>query len=207
MIDDVNNLRVSGLEGAAQSELADSEEQGPETSALVKPTLSSGESSATTRQFSFASESTAVAGGRSSSTPISEGEDGFGERSVDIVLDREKKTHVRSTSPQSFESGPHTGSVTSLHPTAQGTLGVGTMNRSFGAFPSAPYMGDARQRRLTGRIDFGFSAANSTMQSHEARENTGTKPFTSRRNVPTVLLNPGTGSKSESALKDMSKSV
>ena len=223
MIDDVNNLRVSGLEGAAQSELADSEEQGPETSALVKPTLSSGESSATTRQFSFASESTAVAGGRSSSTPISEGEDGFGgasslviprasvdlqpERSVDIVLDREKKTHVRSTSPQSFESGPHTGSVISLHPTAQGTLGVGTMNRSFGAFPSAPYMGDARQRRLTGRIDLGFSAANSTMQSHEARENTGTKPFTSRRNVPTVLLNPGTGSKSESALKDMSKSV
>jgi hypothetical protein len=78
MIDDVYNLspRVSGSEGLAQSEPA--KEQVPETSVVVNPMLPSGESRATTRQFSLASDSTAVTRGRSSCAQISEGDDGFG---------------------------------------------------------------------------------------------------------------------------------
>lgn len=199
MIDEAEQLRVSGCEDPAQCELAGV--QGPETSVVVNPTLSSVESRATTRQMSFASESTAVTVGQ-----MSEGEDGFEgasslvvprasadlqpERSVDKVLDCEKKTHVRSTSLQSYESGSLGVLSPSLHPTVQVTSGVGTMDQSFGAFSSTPYMGGARQRRLTGRIDLGFSAP---MQSLEARASTG-EPFMSRRNVPTVLLNPAISS-------------
>jgi hypothetical protein len=203
MIDDVYNPRSSGSVGPAQSEPA--EDQG--TSVVVNPTLPSGESRAATRHFSFASDSTAVTGGRFSSTLTSEGEGGFGgassvliprvsidlqpESSGNNVLDRERKTRVRSPSPQRYVSGSH--GVSSRYLTVQGTPshGVGITDRSIGTFPSTiypPYMGDARQRRPTRRIDSGFSA---TRQRQSLVTRAGTSGlFTSRRDVPTVLLNP-----------------
>jgi hypothetical protein len=111
--------------------------------------------------------------------------------SMDIFSSR-GKTHVRSESPQSFESGPH--SVPSRRPI--GTPGVGNINRFFGTSPSAispviPYslhIGDASQRM--GQAGSGFKA---TRQSLESRASTGALSML-RRNAPTVLPNPAVGS-------------
>jgi hypothetical protein len=76
MIDDVYNLRISGLEGPSQSEAA--KEQDPKT---LSPEGSHGISD----QFRFASEFTAVTRGRSSHTPTIEVKDGFGRASFLLI--------------------------------------------------------------------------------------------------------------------------
>jgi hypothetical protein len=109
------------------------------------------------------------------------------------VLDRERKTYVRSESPQSYESGSHSHPSRRHTVQLEGTPGVGILDRSIDTFPSAiypPYMGDAHQRRSTRRIDSGFGA---TRQSLVTRAGTGPTTagiFTSRRDAPTVLLDP-----------------
>ena len=163
MIDDVRNHRFSDAEGPIKSEPV--EEPGPKTSAAAN---SSSFSESRHKQFSFASESTAFSGGPSIGTSTGEGEDGFGrasslliprafidlrpERSVDRVLDDDRKTYVRSESPQSYDSSSH--GFPSHHPTVQGTTGVGFMERSIATSPLAirpaiPYspMDDAHPRR------------------------------------------------------------
>ncbi|KAF8468061.1 hypothetical protein DFH94DRAFT_776886 [Russula ochroleuca] len=178
MIDRVNNSRSSGSEAPAQREPA----EGAETSVIVNPTPSLRESRAISSRLSFASESTAVTGRPSSGSQTSENDGGFGQSfgqssmlgSMDIFSSR-GKTHVRSESPQSFESGPH--SVPSRRPI--GTPGVGNINRFFG---------DASQRM--GQAGSGFKA---TRQSLESRASTGALSML-RRNAPTVLPNPAVGS-------------
>ena len=150
--------------------------------------------------------------GLSGGTQTREGEDGFeGARSLliprvsidfqpesfaDKVLDHERKTYVRSKSPQSNEPGSH--SLPSRRPTLQRTASLGILDRpidaspSFGISPVVPYiphMGDARQRRTytsPRRSGSGFSAIRPSLAS---RGSTGT-PFTSRRDAPTVLPEP-----------------
>jgi hypothetical protein len=171
----------SGSEGPGQGEPAE-EEVGPKT-------LSSGKSRGIgNRPISLASESTAVTRGLSSDAQTSEGEDSF-ERasslsshraSTDLQpespsekgLDRERKTHGRSDSPQSYDSGSHS-------PSTPHTPGVGIVDRSIGTFPSAfyfPYMGDARQRPSTRQTG---SGTNATRPGLVNRASTGAL-FTSR---------------------------
>jgi hypothetical protein len=202
-IEDVLNLRSSGADGGpGQGEPA--EEQGPNTSTDVNSTPSSGSHG---HRFSFASESTTVTGGPSTGTPTGEGEDGFGRATSSLLIPRasidlrpehsanngEKKTHVRSESPQSYDSGFL--GFPSLHPAVQGTPGVRIMHRSITS-PSiirsmTPYfpMGDAHSRR-----------------AHAASGRTGTDPgpstsrpslgvstsaiSSSRRDAPTAISSP-----------------
>ena len=210
MIDNVCSHRSSGSEGRSKSEPAD--ERDPKTSVALDPTSSSGDLRDFSHRFSSGSESTAVMRGLSGGTQTREGEDGFeGARSLliprvsidfqpesfaDKVLDHERKTYVRSKSPQSNEPGSH--SLPSRRPTLQRTASLGILDRpidaspSFGISPVVPYiphMGDARQRRTytsPRRSGSGFSAIRPSLAS---RGSTGT-PFTSRRDAPTVLPEP-----------------
>ena len=167
---------------------------------------SSGERHGTRNRFSFASESTAVTGGPSSFKETSGGKDGFGrtssfliygtsidwqpERFVGEILEGERKTYVRSESPQSYDSGPH--SFPSFYSTFQDTAGVGIM------------MDRSRHRRIyttTRRTGLGFSAARPSLVS---RASSGAL-FALRGDAPTALPNSAIGSESPYGSFDLSE--
>ena len=212
-IEDVWNLRSSGADGPSQSEPA--EEQGPNTSVAVD-SASSPESRGISNQFSFVSGSTAVAWRPSASggTPTSECEDGFGrarsllipkafidlqpERSDDVVLDGERKSPVRSESPQSYDSGFP--GFPLLHPTAQGAPGVRIMRTSTSPSDIRHTIRGARPRHsyplaVRAGTSPGPSVTRpSLVASNGEVQGEACEVLTPLRNVPTVPSNLAIGS-------------
>ena len=205
IIDDVRNLSLFDADGPIKCEPA--EEQSSKTSAAAN---SSSSSESRHKRSSFASESTAFSGGPSIGTSTGEGEDGFGrarpllipgsfidlrpERSVDKILEDDRKTYVRSDSPQSCDSGSH--GLPSLHPNP----GVKFMERSIAPSPFAirpviPYfpMEDARPRRTypstrRAETDPGFNATRPSFGVSTS------VTLASRRDMPTEFLDSAIGS-------------
>ena len=108
---------------------------------------------------------------------------------MDRVLDDERKTYVRSESPESYDSGSH-GSP-SLHPTVQGTPGVRFMEQSIATSPLAtrpviPYspMEDTLPHRThpPTRRDPGFSVTRPRFGVSSSAT------WTWRRDTPTEFL-------------------
>jgi hypothetical protein len=198
-IEEVWNLRSSGTDGPGQSEPA--EEQGPNTSVVVN-SASSSELRGISNQLSFVSGSTAVAWRPSGGTPTSEGEDDFGrarslliprvfidlrpERPDNVGLDDERKSPVRSDSPQSYDSGFP--GFPSLHPTVQGTPGVRIMRTS--TSPSAirrPIRGAHPRHSYPPAVRIGTNPGPiATRPSLEASTSEVPTPL---RHVPTVPSN------------------
>ena len=191
-IDGVINRRYSG---SGQRE--PTEEKGPKSSVSMNSPSSSGERRGTRNRFSIASESTAVTGGPSSFIETSGGgEDGSErtnslmisgafinlqpERLVDDLLEGEGKTYVRSESPQSYDSIPH--SLRSFYPTSQATAGVEIM------------MDRSRQRihATTRRSGLGFGATRPSLVSRASSR----ALFALRRDAATSLSNSSIGSES-----------
>ena len=157
IIDDVSNLRVSGSKDLSECESAD--EQNVKTLATANLTSFSEESRGLSKQFSFASSTTAI-GGLSSDSQTGNGDGGFTgansllisrdsidlqpDCSADKFLGCEKKAHVQPVFPQGYEAGFHS-SPMSPSPWIMGRASGISRPAISPVIPYFPCAADARQ--------------------------------------------------------------